>query len=213
MNTLSASPAESPVERGLVWDAPVRVFHWLMTLSFAGAYLTAESKRWRLVQVTLGSMVAGLVAFRVVWRLVGTRHARFASFVRGPAGALAIVALLELAAAVTATGYAGYNELGGEGLKELHEAAANLMLAIVGVHIAGVLVTSWMHGGNLIGAMVTGRKASRPEDGVRRAWRSVAALMIAAVLGFWAVQWQSAPAAVMTARPSTSARHSDNDDG
>ena len=29
----------------LVWDAPVRVFHWLMVLSFAGAYLTAESER------------------------------------------------------------------------------------------------------------------------------------------------------------------------
>ena len=38
----------------LVWDAPVRVFHWLMVLCFAGAYLTAESEKWRLVHVTLG---------------------------------------------------------------------------------------------------------------------------------------------------------------
>jgi cytochrome b len=69
----------------LVWDAPVRVFHWLMVLSFAGAYLTAESERWRLIHVTLGYTMGGLVAFRILWGLVGTRYARFAEFVRGPA--------------------------------------------------------------------------------------------------------------------------------
>ena len=94
MNTPSASPADSAaaeprdtpsVRKVLIWDAPVRVFHWLMVLSFAGAYLTAESERWRLTHVTLGYTMAGLVAFRVLWGLVGTRHARFSSFVRGPA--------------------------------------------------------------------------------------------------------------------------------
>ncbi len=142
MNTTSASLAESSgdipertpaVRKVLVWDAPVRVFHWLMVLSFAGAYLTAESERWRLVHVTLGYTMAGLVAFRIVWGLIGTRHARFSSFVRGPAaiagyvrglvrgrpehhvghnpaGALAIVALLGLTLVVTATGWATYND-------------------------------------------------------------------------------------------------------
>jgi hypothetical protein len=37
--------------RILVWDAPTRVFHWLMALSFCGAYLTTESERWRLINV------------------------------------------------------------------------------------------------------------------------------------------------------------------
>jgi len=243
MNAMSASPAEAPadeparsgpIRKVLVWDAPVRVFHWLMVLSFAGAYLTAESERWRLVHVTLGYTVAGLVAFRIVWGLFGTRHARFASFVRGPkaiaaylrgmlqgrprhhvghnpAGALAIVALLGLAGVVTATGWASYGELGGEWLKELHEGAANVMLAVVGVHIAGVLIGSWMHRDNLIGAMLTGRKAGRPEDGVRSAWRSVAALMLVAVVGFWMLQWQSAPAAGTPAASATT-RHHDRDD-
>jgi cytochrome b len=221
MNETSASRAEAPrnaaaTRTALVWDAPVRVFHWLMVLSFAGAYLTAESERWRLVHVTLGYTMAGLVGFRIVWGLVGTRHARFASFVRGPAavaryvramldgrpqhyaghnpaGALAIVALLGLALVVTASGWATYNELGGEWLEEAHEMAANLMLAVVGVHIAGVLLGTWMHHENLIGAMVTGRKPGRPQDGVRSAWRTVAVLMLVTVLGFWWLQWQSAP--------------------
>ena len=66
MNTPSASPAERP-KSILVWDAPVRVFHWLMVLSFAGAWLSAESERWRLLHVTLGYTLAALVIFRVVW--------------------------------------------------------------------------------------------------------------------------------------------------
>jgi cytochrome b len=88
MSTTYESPADvqaAPAAlRTLVWDAPVRVFHWLMVFAFAGAYLTAESERFRLVHVTLGYTMAGLVAFRLVWGLVGTDHARFASFVRGP---------------------------------------------------------------------------------------------------------------------------------
>ena len=60
----------------LAWDAPVRVFHWLLVLCFAGAYITADSERWRLVHVSLGYTMGGLVAFRILWGLTGTRYAR-----------------------------------------------------------------------------------------------------------------------------------------
>ena len=210
----TASPPDRPI---LVWDAPVRVFHWLLVLSFAGAYLTAESERWRLVHVTLGYTVGGLVAFRVLWGLVGTRYARFAGFVRGPravgaylqsmlrqqpehhtghnpAGAAAIVALLVLAAATVGFGHATYEELGGEWLAEVHETAGNLMLLVVGVHVAGVLLGSWLHRENLVRAMVTGRKRGPAADAIRRAWGAVAAVLFAAVLGFWVTAWRDAPA-------------------
>ena len=49
----------------LVWDLPVRLFHWLLALSFAGAYLTGDSARLRDVHVMLGYTMAGLVAFRL----------------------------------------------------------------------------------------------------------------------------------------------------
>ena len=241
MNMTSAFRAEAPARaaaarRVLVWDAPVRVFHWLMVLSFAGAYLTAESERWRLAHVTLGYTLAGLVAFRILWGLVGTRHARFASFVRGPgaiarylgsllrgrpehhsghnpAGALAIVALVLLALAVSASGWATYQDIGGHWLEEAHEAAASLMLAVVGVHVAGVVVGSWLHRENLVRAMVTGRKAANPQDAIRSAWRSVAALMLVAVIGFWGLQWQGAPAVGGVAEQSVAtAPHHDDDD-
>jgi cytochrome b len=202
----------------LVWDAPVRVFHWLLVASFFGAYLTAESERWRLVHVTLGYTVGGLVAFRVLWGLFGTRYARFAGFVRGPravwtylqsmlsrrpehhtghnpAGAAAIVAMLLLAGVTVGFGYATYNELGGEWLAKVHETAGNLMLAVVGVHVAGVLLGSWLHRENLVRAMVTGRKLGRTGEAIRRGWGALAAVLLAAVLGFWALAWRDAPAA------------------
>jgi cytochrome b len=234
MNTRSASRADAQPQaavprRVLVWDAPVRVFHWLMVLCFFGAYASAESERWRLLHVTLGYTMIGLVGFRVVWGLIGTRHARFASFVRGPtailrylrsmtgrdpehhvghnpAGALAIVALLGFTLVVATTGWASYNEIGGEWLGELHEGAAEAMMALVVVHIAAVVGASWLHRENLIGAMVNGRKVAAAQDGVKRAWRGVAALMLAAVLGFWWLQWRDAPSA-SPAAPAAAVKH------
>lgn len=211
------NPSASP-SKVLVWDAPVRVFHWMLVLSFAGAWITGDSERWRLLHVTLGYTAGGLVVFRLLWGLMGTRHARFADFVRGPravgrylrslvggraehhvghnpAGGWAIVGLLLGVATLVISGWATYSQVGGEWLEELHEGLANALLALVAVHVAGVIVSSRLHGENLVAAMIHGRKAAPAADGIRQAWRSVAALMLVAVLGFWALQWTNPPAA------------------
>jgi cytochrome b len=224
-----------PEKKVLVWDAPVRVFHWLLVLSFAGAWLTAESERWRLVHVSLGWTMVGLVAFRIVWGLVGTRHARFTSFVRGPSavlgyargmlrgkserhvghnplGALAILALLGLTLVVGLSGWATYTDAGGKWLESLHEGAANLMLAVAGVHVAGVLLASLLHRESLIGAMFTGLKRGRSSDGIARSWRPIAGIVMVAVLGFWAFQWQSRPAGDPSAAPVASQAGQQHDD-
>lgn len=200
----------------LVWDAPTRLFHWLMVLSFAGAYITSEGERWRLVHVTLGYTMGGLLAFRIVWGLVGTRYARFSNFVRGPqavmaylrslhdrspqhfighnpAGAVAIVLLIVTGTVIVASGWATYNEVGGEWLSELHEMAGNAMLLIVGAHIAGVAIATYLHRENLARSMVTGTKIGIPSQGVRAARWTVAFVMALCVLVFWWLQWQSAP--------------------
>jgi cytochrome b len=164
-----------------VWDILLRAFHWSFAACFAGAWLTAESERFRNVHVLLGYTMLGLIAFRILWGLVGPKHARFASFVRGPAavlrylrslftprpehhqghnpaGAVAIVLLLALGLASIASGWMVYNDLGGKWLEESHEFLAGAMLALVGMHLAGVAVASWLHRENLAGAMLTGRK-------------------------------------------------------
>ena len=192
----------------LVWDGPTRVFHWTLALSFAGAFLTAESERWRDVHVLLGYTVLALVAFRLLWGLFGSRYARFKSFAYGPrdvlgylkslftrsprrylghnpAGSMMIYALLLLALATGISGYLHYNELGGEWLEKLHETLAYGMLGLVFVHIAGVVVSSLLHKENLVSAMVTGYKQGDPANGIRRARWLVAALLIGALTALW----------------------------
>ena len=192
----------------LVWDLPTRAFHWLLALSFAGAFLTAESERYRDVHVTLGYTMLGLVAFRLVWGLIGTRYARFRSFAFGPrsvltylkslltrsphhyighnpAGSWAIYALLALIVLAGASGYATYEDIGGHGMEEVHEAFSNLLLAAVAAHVAGVAVSSLVHGENLVRAMVTGYKSGLPAQGVRYRHRAIGAALVAAVAVFW----------------------------
>ncbi|MDZ7812350.1 MAG: cytochrome b/b6 domain-containing protein [Ideonella sp.] len=202
----------------LVWDWPTRVFHWLMVLCFAGAWLTSESERLQRVHITLGYSMAGLVAFRVVWGLMGTRHARFTSFVHkpvaavnyvkglftrkpehhvghNPAGAYAVLGLLALGAGVAFTGWLNDSGEAPHWLEEAHELLATGMLVLVALHVLGVVVGSVAHRENLVRAMFTGRKRGRPEQAIRSTWAIVAALMLCAVLGWWAWQWQHAPSA------------------
>ena len=95
--------------RILVWDLPLRVFHWLLALSFAGAFLTAEAERFRDVHVVLGYTFLGLLAFRLVWGVAGSRYARFRSFLYGPR---AVITYLQSLVARRPIHYVGHNPAG-----------------------------------------------------------------------------------------------------
>src|SRR3989338_6849728 len=162
-------------QRILVWDVPTRAFHWLLVLSFCGAYLTAESERYRDTHVVLGYTLLGLIGFRLLWGFFGTRYAQFRSFLfksgeivayalslfkgkpahyigHNPLGSLTIWLLLGLGILTGATGVMLFQDIGGEALEELHELLSNAMLAIVFIHIAGVVVSSVLHRENLVRA-------------------------------------------------------------
>jgi len=95
----------------LVWDLPLRVFHWLLVASIATSWLThelgVEYFEWH---VRAGYLTLVLVAFRVAWGFVGPRHARFSSFLRGPG---AILAYLRSARRGEGARSVGHNPLGG----------------------------------------------------------------------------------------------------
>jgi cytochrome b len=82
-----AAAPSPPARTRRVVDAPVRMFHALFALSFFGAYLTAESERFRALHVTLGYTLAGLLAFRVLYGLLGPRPAGLALMWRKLGGA------------------------------------------------------------------------------------------------------------------------------
>lgn len=192
------------LKRILVWDIPTRVFHWSLALSFAGAFLTAETERFRDVHVALGYLMLGLIVFRLAWGFAGTRYARFASFLfkpaqiidylrslllrqpqhyvgHNPAGGLAIFLLLALGLTTALSGVLLYQEIWGEAFEELHEGAANFMLALVMIHIAGVAVSSLLHHENLVRAMLTGYKTAEPEAGIARSYAWLGVIMLAII--------------------------------
>ena len=117
-------------------------------------------------------VAAVLIAFRLVWGVVGGEHARFANLIRpsrmkghvaglfagrvhaslghNPLGGIAVIGLLALTAATVFTGATG-----GE---ELHELIAWTLLGMIALHVAAVVAMTFLTRDNLIGAMITGRK-------------------------------------------------------
>lgn len=195
-------------QRMLVWDVPTRVFHWLLAVSFAGAFLTAESERYRDIHVLLGYILLGLIAFRLVWGFVGSRYAQFRSFLfkpaeiatyaismlkarpvhyvgHNPAGSVSVFLLLALGIAVGTSGYVVFQDIGGDALVELHEMAAYFMLTVVGLHVTGVLVSSLLHRENLVRSMITGSKPAQPNEGIRRTHALLGVIMVVVVAAFW----------------------------
>jgi len=107
---MSLRPEPDPVASPsvLVWDWPLRVFHWVLAAaiatSFATHYLGIEWFDWHR---RAGYVALVLIAFRVAWGVVGPRYARFTSFMRGPRGILNYLRGREPHPA------AGHNPLGG----------------------------------------------------------------------------------------------------
>ena len=164
-----------------VWDPFVRVFHWSLAALFLLAYVTGDEIEQ--VHIVAGYTIAGLLALRIVWGLVGPRHARFSDFVRSPravlayvrdvvllraprylghnpAGGIMIVALIVMLIGTCITGYMMTTDAywGSEAFEEVHAVFANLTVGLIVVHIIGVLIASFEHRENLVKAMVTGRK-------------------------------------------------------
>jgi cytochrome b len=94
-----------------VWDLGVRVFHWLMVAAVAIALVTGLSGPRNLlnIHIAAGAAIGGLVAFRMVWGLMGSTYARFSSF---PVRLAAIEADLAGLVASRRPRYRGHNPLG-----------------------------------------------------------------------------------------------------
>ncbi len=174
----------------LVWDVPTRVFHWLLVICFAGAWLTSESERLQMIHYAFGYSACVLVLFRLIWGLVGTRYARFTQFLKGPAemmkhakgllsshahstvghnpvGGIVMVGLMLLILLIGLTGYFSVKEFLGDLMGEAHEAIASLALAVAVIHIAAAIIMSVIQKENLVKAMVTGKKRGLPEQAIR----------------------------------------------
>lgn len=217
----------------LVWDLPVRVAHWLIVLAVATCWATHYAGvEWFAWHRRSGYAVLVLVLFRLLWGFIGTRHARFASFLRGPRvisdyvrgraaggvghnplGALAVVAMLAVLLLQSATGLFANDEIINAGpfygwidqatsnrLTSLHRFNSDVLLMLIGLHVAAVVWYVAARRQPLLRAMVTGRKpaAQVPATEAIAGSRTLPALVIIAVLaGALALALKAAPDAVI----------------
>ena len=66
-----------------IWDLPTRLFHWLLVILIGFSWWTAEY-HYDDLHIWSGIAVLSLLIFRILWGIVGSSTARYASFVRGP---------------------------------------------------------------------------------------------------------------------------------
>lgn len=66
-----------------VWDAPTRVFHWLLAASYLGLFFTAQNERLLEYHAAAGYVALGLTVFRIFWGFTGNQYARFSQFIKG----------------------------------------------------------------------------------------------------------------------------------
>jgi cytochrome b len=91
-----------------VWDIAVRLFHWSLVAAFLIAFVTEDD--FMDLHTLAGYTVGGLVLFRLLWGVIGSRHARFSDFVRSPG---TVVGYLKRVISFRAERYTGHNPAGG----------------------------------------------------------------------------------------------------
>ena len=171
-----------PVRQAVpVWDRFVRAFHWSLVGCVVLNFTVLDDGET--LHQALGYVATALVLARVVWGFIGTEHARFASFWptpgrlarhvqallrhepahhdgHNPLGALMMLALMALVLALGITGWLQGTDTfwGDEGLQDLHEVLAHVLLIAAGLHAAAALAIGRLERVRLVRAMVTGVK-------------------------------------------------------
>lgn len=147
-------------QRIRIWDLPTRLFHWSLVISVTAAIVTGKAGGnlidWH---GRIGILIVGLLAFRIVWGLLGSTYARFAQFVptpgriraylRGelrtaghnPLGALSVFALLAVLLVQSVSGLVSNDDISFYG--PLYDVAGReLSNTLTGIHhqLSNVLI-------------------------------------------------------------------------
>ena len=193
-----------------IWDYPVRVFHWAFAICFFAAMglamLASEHSQLFDYHMLLGVTIVPIVLLRILWGFIGTKHARFLSFPlqprklfnylfsvvtrkgprfvgHNPAASYAAIAMLAISLGIVATGFLMQT---GEFFEEVHEALAYLMLAVVVVHVLGVVLHVLRHKENIILSMFNGTKEGEESDAISSSRPLIAFILVLLIAG-WAV--------------------------
>lgn len=227
-----------------VWDVPTRLFHWALVLLILIAWLTGEEEGAFELHMLAGEIIAGMLVFRLIWGFIGGEHARFSDFAAGPSaiiahvrdllssrphrhighnplGGFAVFLLLLTTGFIVVSGlFSGDDDMRGPlsglgpDMSEMHEVAFRVLLALVVIHILGVIVETVRARDPLVPAMISGwkmRDASEPGADAKRA--TTAGLLLALALGAATtamLAWMTPPAPAYSAGVSGEASEEDD---
>jgi len=136
----------------MVWDPLIRIFHWVLVLSFFVAYITEDD--WLDLHLIAGYSVSILLGFRLVWGFIGTRHARFTQFVKPPAQVLAYIKLM---LTLKVPHYPGHNPAAAAMI-------VSLLLCLIMVSFSGMVIIAADNRGPLAGTVWATISAHWMED-------------------------------------------------
>lgn len=173
-----------------LWDLPTRLFHWSLVICMVAAVVTGQIGGslidWH---GRIGLCIAGLLAFRLTWGLVGSTYARFSQFFPTPAklktyfsghwrgeghnplGALSVIGLIGILCLQVATGLFANDDIAFNGplfelvsknlsnqLTGVHHLIANLLIALVVLHVGAIVFYGRVKKQDLVKPMITGWK-------------------------------------------------------
>jgi len=181
-SAVSPSPARSSVpERILIWDWPLRAYHWALVIFVVIAWFTPN--KYDSLHRFAGYTVLALIVFRLGWGFLGSRYSRFRTLRRrlrampqylrdlrhgktgrylglNPAGAAMLVAVLLLLAISTITGWMQVTvrifDVGW--VEDSHAYSSDAVMILILLHVLGVLLMSVLQRENLVRSMITGWK-------------------------------------------------------
>ncbi len=193
-------------KRVLIWDIPVRLLHLVLAGSISVALIIAlgfgKEHPLFVYHAWFGMLAGGALGVRLVLGFAGSRYARFSAWKFSPRALIAsfgamrrgdrgvrdaghnpsaswvMLGILVLTGAVLGTGLAG-----GE---DIHEIAAYVLLAFIGLHLAGLVVHTIWHREVIALSMVDGKKVAPAEAALRHA-SPVVGVMVALLLASWGV--------------------------
>lgn len=195
--------------RFLVWDLPVRLFHWLLVAGLFGAvvivYGFGDHSPQFPYHALFGLTIVLMVVLRIIWGIAGTRYAKFSSFLYGPGK---VIGYLKDVFTNGSTSYTGHNPgsswaifvmlicililgitgfrmgQGFEEVKKFHEFFATLLLATVGAHILGIIIHTIRKKENITASMIHGKKEVEEKDSIPSAKPIIAILFVLITLAW-----------------------------
>lgn len=175
----------------MIWDVPIRVFHWAFACCCIGALAIAtladdESALFSL-HILLGIAACFFLVLRLVLGVIGCRHNRFKAMLFSPGETLRYMigtvtgkapryivhnpgtsaAALGMFLLVPLLFWSGHASADGGGGKHIHEFLANALLALIAAHLAGMAIHTFRHRENIALSMLTGLKRGAAEEGLR----------------------------------------------